>query len=170
MLGKLSYEAVWLSLKRWMVGTMRDPIRLLAQFGVHCLTTLALSVERVSAHRKSLRVSEEQLVSLRSARLIYVLTTPFALQESVIKELSKRSEFQRLGLMITRDLTNADLKLNLRPHKLLDLYLYSAVDRRTDLPLASGKVTSFTGSVAKKVARRFMKQMVKARAGLSQWG
>src|SRR5262245_38445763 len=104
MLGTLSYEAVWLSLKRWMVGTMRDPIRLLAQFGVHCLTTLALSVERVSAHRKSLRVSEEQLVSLRSARLIYVLTTPFALQESVIKELSKRSEFQRLGLMITRDL------------------------------------------------------------------
>ena len=108
------------------------------------------------------------LVSLRSAKLIYVLATPFALQESVIKELSKRSDFQRLGLMITRDITNADLKLNLRQHKLLDLYIYDAVDRRTDLTVASEKVTSFTGSVAKKVARSFMKQMVKARAGVSQ--
>jgi len=137
---------------------------MLAQFGVHCLTALALAVERVSAQsqRKSARMSEELLVSLRSARLIYVFADPFALQESVIKELSKRSEFQRLGLTITRDITNPDLKLDLRQHKFLDLYIYNAVDRRTGLTVASGKVTSFTGSVAKKVARRFMKQMVRA--------
>jgi len=151
---------------------MRDSVKrnFLVQFGVHWVVTFALLLATVSERtsgKKKTRMSHDGLVSLRSAKLIYVISSSFALGESLLEELSKRPEFQRLGLMITRDITIADLLLELR-HYVLTQYDYLVIDRSTRLVVVSGKLSALDGKAAKKVAKRFMKQMVKARAGLSQ--
>ena len=110
---------------------------------------------------------QSPLASLSSARLIYVRSSSLLVGTSVVEEkLSKRSEFQRLGLMITRDINEADLILELH-HDLFTMYVYTATDPNTNLVVASGKLSSLGGTVAGKVAKRFMKQIVRARAGLS---
>jgi hypothetical protein len=107
------------------------------------------------------------LASLSSAKLIYVRSSSLLVGKSVVEEkLTKRPEFQRLGLMITRDINEADLVLELR-HDLFTMYVYTAVDQKTSVVVAGGKLSSLGGTVAGKVAKRFLKQMVKARAGLS---
>ena len=104
------------------------------------------------------------LESLRSARLIYVRSESVFVGQSVIEsKLRKRPEFQQLGLMITRDLAAADLILEVK-HDVLTKYVFTAVDPRTNVVVASGKLSSLGGTVAGKVAKRFMKQLMKARA------
>jgi hypothetical protein len=61
--------------------------------------------------------------------------------------------------MITRDITIADLPLELRTT--LTQYDYLVIDRSTRLVVVSGKLSALDGKAAKKVAQRFMKQMVK---------
>jgi hypothetical protein len=102
---------------------------------------------------------------LRSAKSIYVKSSSLLVRPAVIEtKLRKRSEFQQLGLVITRNPDEADLILELR-HDLFTMYVYSAVDPRTSIVVASGKLSSLGGTVAGKVAKRFMKQMMRARAG-----
>ena len=102
--------------------------------------------------------------SLRSAKLIYVRSESVLVGQSVIEsKLRKRPEFQQLGLMITRDLAAADLILEVK-HDVLTKYVFTAVDPRTNVVVASGKLSSLGGTVAGKVAKRFMKQLMKARA------
>lgn len=101
---------------------------------------------------------------LRSAKTIYVTSTSILVRPAVIEsKLRKRSEFQRLGLLITRDPAEADLVLEVR-HDLFTKYVFTAVDTRTNIVVASGKLSSLGGTVAGKVAKRFMKQVMKARA------
>jgi hypothetical protein len=108
---------------------------------------------------------QDPLVSFRSARLIYVRSTSLLVGKSVVEEkLSKRPEFQKLGLMITREINDADLVLELR-HDLFTMYVYTAIDPKTSVVVASGKLSSLGGTVAGKVAKRFMKQLVRARGG-----
>ena len=110
---------------------------------------------------------QDPLASLISAKLIYVRSSSLLVGKSVVEEkLSKRPEFKRLGLMITRDINEADLVLELR-HDLFTMYVYTAVDQKTSVVVAGGKLSSLGGTVAGKVAKRILKQMVKARAGLS---
>lgn len=83
---------------------------------------------------------------------------------SVIEDkLQKRSEFSQLGLVITRDFDTADLILELE-HDVFTKYVYTAIDGRTHMVLATGKLSSLGGTVAGKVAKRFLKQVVQARA------
>ena len=101
---------------------------------------------------------------LRSAKTIYVRSTSILVRPPVIEsKLRKRSEFQQLGLIITRDPLQADLVLEVR-HDLLTKYVFTAIDTRTNIVVASGKLSSLGGTVAGKVAKRFMKQVMKARA------
>lgn len=103
------------------------------------------------------------LQSLRSAKLIYVRSESILVGQSVIEtKLRKRKEFQQLGLMITRDLAAADLIIEVK-HDILTKYVFTAVDPRTNVVVASGKLSSLGGTVAGKVAERFMKQLLKAR-------
>ena len=102
--------------------------------------------------------------ALRTARTIYVQSTSILVRQAVIEEkLRSRSEFQQLGLQITRDPAQADLVLELK-HDLFTMYVYTAIDPSTNIVVASGKLSSLGGTVAGKVAKRFLKQVQKARA------
>jgi len=82
---------------------------------------------------------------------------------TVVKEkLQKRPEFQQLGLVITRDEHAADLILELR-HDLFTMYVFTVIDPKTQVVVASGKLSSLGGTVAGKVAAGFMKRLVQAR-------
>jgi hypothetical protein len=87
-----------------------------------------------------------------------------AVGASVIEsKLQKRAEFSQMGLVITRDPDEADLILEVH-HDLFTKYVYTAVDTKTNIVVASGKLSSLGGTVAGKVAKRFLKQVMKARA------
>jgi len=103
------------------------------------------------------------LNALRSGKLIYVKSSSLLVGSSVIEEkLQKRREFQLLGLMVTRDFESADIVLELH-HDLFTKYVYTAVDPKSNVVVASGKLSSLGGTVAGKVAERFLKQMLRNR-------
>ena len=77
-------------------------------------------------------------------------------------KLQKRAEFSQLGLVITRDPKVADLILQVH-HDHFTKYVYTAIDARSNIVVASGKLSSLGGTVAGKVANRFLKQVIKAR-------
>lgn len=107
--------------------------------------------------------SADPTVILGSARVIYVRSTALLVKASTVEEkLRERDEFQHLRLLITRDEPSADLILELHPD-LLTKYVYSAIDPKTQVVVASGKVSSLGGTVAGKVAKRFLKQVARAR-------
>jgi|SRR5690349_16345371 len=102
--------------------------------------------------------------SLRSAKTIYVASSTMLVGQAVIEsKLRKRPEFQQYGLVITRNLPDADLVLEVS-HDLFTMFVYTATDPRTNVVVASGKLSSLGGTVAGKVAKRFMKEMVRARS------
>jgi hypothetical protein len=148
---------------------------LLLLFGVCSKTTLAQEpVKDASlvaldgkAAPKMVRprlTSPDPTAILRSAKTIYVKSSSLLVGEAVIEDkLRKRSEFQQLGLVITRDPYEADLVLELK-HDLFTMYVYTAIDPNTNIVVASGKLSSLGGTVAGKVAKRFLKQMLKARS------
>lgn len=84
--------------------------------------------------------------------------------QSVIEDkLQKRPEFSQLGLVITRDPDAADLTLELH-HDVFTKYVYTAIDKKANIVVAGGKLSSLGGTVAGKVAKRFLKQVMQARA------
>lgn len=119
-----------------------------------CLLLLA-----ASAHAQS-----EAVVALKSAKSIYVKSSSLLVGRSVIEEkLQKRSEFSQMGLVLTRNEMDADIILEVH-HDRLTKYVYTAIDSRKNIVVASGKLSSLGGTVAGKVAKRFMKQVMQARA------
>lgn len=106
----------------------------------------------------------DAVAALRSAKTIYVKSSSVLVGASVVEtKLQKRPEFAQLGLVITRDEATADLILELE-HDVFTKYVYTAIDRRTNIVVASGKLSSLGGTVAGKVAKRFLKQVLQARA------
>ena len=101
--------------------------------------------------------------ALLNGKAIYVTSSSLLVGATVVEEkLQRRREFQQLGLAITRDQTAADLILQL-DHDVFTKYVYTAIDSRTSVVIASGKLSSLGGTVAGKVAERFLKQLVRAR-------
>ena len=106
----------------------------------------------------------DPVAALRCAKLIYVRSSSTLVGSSVVEsKLQKRDEFAAMGLAITRDPDVADVVLELH-HDRFTKYVYTAIDRRTNLVLASGKLSSLGGTVAGKVAKRFLKQVMQARS------
>jgi hypothetical protein len=92
-------------------------------------------------------------------RRVFVRSKALLVKASVVEDkLMKRNEFAQMGLVLTRDPIDADIILELR-HDVLTKYVYSAVDAHTQTVLAGGKVSSLGGTVAGKVAKRFLKQL-----------
>src|SRR5688572_29903103 len=92
-------------------------------------------------------------------RKIFVRSEALLVRAAVVEDkLMKRAEFNQLGLVLTRNEADADIILELR-HDVLTKYVYSAVDTRTQTVIAGGKVSSLGGTVAGKVAKRFLKQL-----------
>ncbi len=109
-------------------------------------------------------VYTDPLSALRSARMIHVKSTSIAVGVAVIEaKLQKRPEFSQLGLLITRNEEEADLILVVE-HDLFTKYTYTAIHKDTNIVVASGKLSSLGGTVAGKVAERFLKQVFRARA------
>ena len=112
-------------------------------------------------------VYTDPAAALRSAKMIYVKSTSLFVGVPVIEaKLQKRSEFSHLCLVITRDFNEADLILVVE-HDVFTKYTYTAIHKDTDIVVASGKLSSLGGTVAGKVAKRFLKQLVKARGSTS---
>jgi len=106
----------------------------------------------------------DPVAALRSMKVIYVKSHSLLVGVSVIEEkLQKRPEFSQMGLAISRDIDAADVILEVH-HDILTKYVYSAIDKRTNMLLASGKLSSLGGTVAGKVAKKFLKQVMQARA------
>ena len=100
-------------------------------------------------------------VPLQAGRRVFVRSTSLLVRGAVVEDkLLKRPEFQQLGFVITREFSEADLILELR-HDLFTMYVFTVVDAKTELVLASGKLSSLGGTVADKVAKRFVKEMMK---------
>ena len=99
-------------------------------------------------------------VPLKAGRRVFVRSTSLLVRGAVVEDkLLKRPEFQQLGFVITRELAEADLILELR-HDLFTMYVFTVVDAKTELVLASGKLSSLGGTVAGKVAKRFVHEMM----------
>ena len=106
----------------------------------------------------------DPVAALRCANTIYVKSSSALVGSTVVEsKLQKRAEFSQMGLVITREPEAADVILELH-HDRFTKYVYTAVDRRTNMVLASGKLSSLGGTVAGKVAKRFLKQVMQARA------
>jgi len=124
---------------------------------------LAVRPERVVTKPVSPPVTDP-LAALRTGRTIYVKSTSLLVGAEVVEEkLQQRAEFSQLGLAITRDDLTADIVLELH-HDVFTKYVYTAIDTKTNFVVASGKLSSLGGTVAGKVAKRFLKQVMKARA------
>ena len=105
----------------------------------------------------------DAIQSMKNAKLIFVKSHSLLVGQSVIEsKLRNRKEFQQLGLMITRDEAAADLILEVK-HDVFTKYVFTAIDPSNNVVVASGKLSSLGGTVAGKVAKRFMKQVLKAR-------
>ena len=118
---------------------------------------------RVRPKTVSAPVPVEPATALREARTIYVTSSSLLVGSSVVEDkLQKRAEFAQLGLAITRDPGAADLILEL-DHDVFTKYVYTVTDRRSYIVVASGKLSSLGGTVAGKVAERFLKQVQQAR-------
>ncbi|HEX5966408.1 MAG TPA: hypothetical protein VFY51_10780 [Pyrinomonadaceae bacterium] len=112
-------------------------------------------------------VYKDPASALRSAKMIQVRSTSLLVGVAVIEaKLQKRSEFSQLCLVLTRDVEEADLILEVQ-HDVFTKYTYTAIHKDTNIVVASGKLSSLGGTVAGKVAKRFLKQVVKARGSTS---
>jgi hypothetical protein len=96
-------------------------------------------------------------------RRVFVRSEALLVRAAVVEDkLMKRAEFNQMGLALTRNEGDADIILELR-HDVLTKYVYSAVDVKTQTVIAGGKVSSLGGTVAGKVAKRFLKQLAQGR-------
>jgi len=96
-----------------------------------------------------------------ASRRVFVRSNSLLVRGAVVEDkLLKRPEFKELGFVITRDAADADIILELR-HDLLTMYVFSVVDVRTQTVIAGGKLSSLGGTVADKVAKRFLKEMAR---------
>lgn len=97
----------------------------------------------------------------KAGRRVFVRSTSLLVRGAVVEDkLLKRPEFQQLGFVITREFSEADFILELR-HDLFTKYVFTVLDAKTELVLAGGKLSSVGGTVAGKVAKRFVKEMMK---------
>jgi hypothetical protein len=104
-------------------------------------------------------INQGQEIQTPRSRRVFVRSTSLLVRGAVVEEkLLKLPEFRQLGFIITRDASDADVILELR-HDLLTKYVFSVLDVKTQSVFAGGKLSSIGGTVADKVAKRFVKEM-----------
>jgi hypothetical protein len=125
--------------------------------GLLAICAVAQSGEVATRSRTVTTPPERQ--ALQSKRRVFVRSTSLLVRGAVVEDkLLKNSKFKELGFVITRDARDADLVLELR-HDLLTMYVFTVVDVKTMNVIAGGKLSSLGGTVAGKVAKRFVKEM-----------
>lgn len=113
----------------------------------------------VSSRDGTTAASVEHQAATRPERRVFVRSTSLLVRAAVVEDkLLKRPEFRQLGFVLTRDESDADLTLELR-HDLFTMYVFTVVNAKTSVVLLGGKLSSLGGTVAGKIARRFVKEM-----------
>lgn len=127
-------------------------------FSIVC--TVGISAANVRAQEMMIPATASRERTVATQRKVFVRSKALLVRAAVVEDkLMKRPEFSQMGLVLTRNEADADIILELR-HDVLTKYVYSAVDARTQTVLAGGKVSSLGGTVAGKVAKRFLKQLM----------
>ncbi len=99
----------------------------------------------------------------RSVRFVHVRShSALVTAEDIENKLRKHPDFQRLGLIVTRQEMDADLILEVR-RSVLTKFVFTAIAPETLILVVSGKLSSLGGTVDGKVASLFMKQLITAR-------
>ena len=139
-------------------------VLLLTSTGLSQLAVHARQVKPANESQAGDEAPKDAATILASARTIFVHSRTVLVKPEVIEsELQKRDDFQRSGLLLTKDPKAADLTIEVRRANLTTEYPYVAIDSRTKLIVASGKVNSLFGTAADKIAKGFMKQWERAR-------
>ena len=113
-----------------------------------------------TAQNVALSESNKQPDTVASRR-VFVRSKSLLVRAAVVEDkLLKRPEFKQLGFVLTRDQSDADIILELR-HDLLTKYVFSVVEVKTQTVIVGGKLSSLGGTVAGKVAKRFVKEMAR---------
>lgn len=121
--------------------------------------SVVATVPEVTATRPRRLTSEVRPLDSRRERRVFVRSTSLLVGAAVVEDkLLKQQEFRQLGFVITRDDSEADLILELH-HDLFTKYVFTVVDAKTGVVLLAGKLSSLGGTVAGKVAKRFVKEM-----------
>lgn len=95
---------------------------------------------------------------LRTARSVYVRSnTVFVKAPEVEDSLRKRKEFRAWGMMVTRNLADADLVIEIERKSLTRRFTFTVLDARSMTVLTSGKTRSvlFGKKIPNKVAEKF---------------
>lgn len=117
-----------------------------------------LTTERLSNDESA---AAERPPETRAERRVFVSSTSLLVRAAVVEDkLLQRPEFHQLGFVITREKSEADLILELR-HDLFTKYVFTVVDAKTQTVVAGRKLSSLGGTVAGKVAKRFVEEMMR---------
>jgi hypothetical protein len=126
-------------------------------------SAILLFAEKAAAQNAAVNETNSRARTATSRR-VFVRSKSLLVRGAVVEDkLLKRPEFKQLGFSITRDESDADIILELR-HDLLTKYVFSVVEVKTQTVIVGGKLSSLGGTVAGKVAKRFVKEM----SGLNQ--
>jgi hypothetical protein len=124
-----------------------------------CLMVAVMHVSSSTLSAQTSAIGAAPASANAAPRRVFVRSEALLVRAAVVEDkLMKRAEFSQMGLALTRNEGDADIILELR-HDVLTKYVYSAVDTRTQTLIAGGKVSSLGGTVAGKVAKRFLKQL-----------
>jgi hypothetical protein len=123
----------------------------------------SLGFGAVAAQDKPSTISRPR-IAVPASRKVFVHSSSLLVSAAVVEDkLLKLPEFQQRGFVITRDVDDADLVIELR-HDVLTKYVFTVIDVKSRIVLAGGKLSSLGGTVADKVAKRFIKEI----SGLNQ--
>ncbi|MBI4850420.1 MAG: hypothetical protein HY819_01205 [Acidobacteria bacterium] len=130
--------------------------------------TLANTPTILQQEAKTNEVNISPKLLLRSAKSIYVESDSIYFESGTLENaLRKNSKFEKLGFILTRDKTEADIIIEVQRVVFTPVFTFRAFDRKTQTIVATGKATSIVGlrllrSASSSMASQFLNQALKA--------
>ena len=118
--------------------------------------------------RKTNELNISPKALLRSAKSIYVESDSIYFESGTLENaLRKNSKFEKLGFILTKDKTEADIIIEVQRVVFTPVFTFRAFDRKTQTIVATGKATSIVGirlfhSASSSMANQFLNQALKA--------
>lgn len=140
------------------VGGLADSSKVLLSFGKGNELELPQAVRPPTSIDV---VSADPKILLRNARVLHITSDSELIKDKMLENaLLKLPEFEKWKLVIVEDSRLADVAINVEHDLFTFDYRYAMTDRRTNILLASGKVTVWDGkSASKKFARIIVEQL-----------